>query len=312
MLKSPFKGCSIKCMYVYLFTCASTGLYASKLSVTCQLEHSYSPFDNLQPNGPSQAVMISENAFTYQSAVSELKELFSSLTLKEVSARHSVIGNLFERQPHGTEDLGEANRFEQDSVEEGTQKGCSIKCMYTYLLVHPRGCTPQSCQWLVSWNILTRLSIICSPMVPPRQWWYLKMPSPINLQWANLRNYLVHWHWRKYPQGTVLLEIYSKDSPMVQRIWERLIGLTKTVEEGTQKGFSQLDYPPDHRGRDGGSSEWLTPDPPFIRLWRWQTTHAISTSLRSMNYQPLSPRSRRWWVVRPGLRRNSYEEMQSL
>ena len=146
MLKSPFKGCSIKCMYVYLFTCASTGLYASKLSVTCQLEHSYLPFDNLRPNGPSQAVMISENAFTYQSAVSELKELFSSLTLKEVSARHSVIGNLFQRQPHGTEDLGEANRFEQDSVEEGTQKGCSIKCMYTYLLVHPRGCTPQSCQ----------------------------------------------------------------------------------------------------------------------------------------------------------------------
>ena len=125
MLKSPFKGCSIKCMYVYLFTCASTGLYASKLSVTCQLEHSYSPFDDLQPNGPSQAVMISENAFTYQSAVSELKELFSSLTLKEVSARHSVIGNLFQRQPHGTEDLGEANRFDQDSVEEGTQKGFS-------------------------------------------------------------------------------------------------------------------------------------------------------------------------------------------
>ena len=42
---------------------------------------------------------------------------------------------------------------------------------------------------------------------------------------------------------------------MVQRIWERLIGLTKTVEEGTQKGFSQLDYPPDHRDGDGGSSE---------------------------------------------------------
>ena len=93
--------------------------------MTCQLEHSYSPFDNLQPNGPSQAVMISENAFTYQYAVGELMELFSSLTLKEVSARHSVIGNLFQRQPHGTEDLGEANRFDQDSVEEGTQKAFS-------------------------------------------------------------------------------------------------------------------------------------------------------------------------------------------
>lgn len=152
--------------------------------------------------------------------------------------------------------------------------------LYAYLLVHPRGCTPQSCQWLVSWNILTRLSTICSPTVPLRQWWFLTMPPPINLQWANLRNYLVHWHWRKHPQGTVDLgeaNRFDQDS----------------VEEGSQTGFSQLDDPPDHRGRDGGSSEWLTPDPPFIRLWRWQTTHAISTSLLSMNYQPPSPRSRR-------------------
>lgn len=36
-----------------------------------------------------------------------------------------LIGNLFHRQPHGTEDLGEVNRFDQDSVEEGTQTGFS-------------------------------------------------------------------------------------------------------------------------------------------------------------------------------------------
>ena len=79
-------------VFICLFTCASTGLYASKLSVTCQLEHSYSPFDNLQPDGPSKTMMISDNASTYQSAVSELKELFSSLTLKEAPARHGGFG----------------------------------------------------------------------------------------------------------------------------------------------------------------------------------------------------------------------------
>ena len=116
MLKSPFKGCSIKCVYVCicLFTYASTGLYISKLSVTCQLEHSYLPFDNLQPDGPSQAMMISDNA------------------------------------------------------------------------------------------------------------------SPINPQWPNLRNYLVHWQGSTC-EARCWLEIYSTDSPMVRRIWERLIGLTKTV-----------------------------------------------------------------------------------